>query len=100
MLIASFQLGTVLIVVVLIALPLGAIVFATGAGGALKEIGKGQFAMEEDFPQSAQGAVHAVSAEVREEEIRQMIQARSDRGVRSEERRVGKESSSRLRRRR
>src|SRR5436309_7390157 len=81
MLIASFQLGTVLIVVVLIALPLGAIVFATGAGGALKEIGKGQFAMDEDFPQSSQGPVHAVSAEVREEEIRQMIQARSDRGV-------------------
>jgi hypothetical protein len=81
MLIASFQVGTILIIVVLIALPLGAIVFARGAGGALKEIGKGQFAMEEDFPQSSQGAVHAVSAEVREEEIRQMIQARSDRGV-------------------
>src|SRR5436309_2143815 len=81
MLLASFQVGTILIIVVLIALPLGAIVFATGAGGALKEIGKGQFAMEEDFPQSSQGAVHAVSAEVREEEIRQMIQARSDRGV-------------------
>jgi hypothetical protein len=80
-LVASFQVGTILILVVLVALPLGAIVFATGAGGALKQIGKGQFAMEEDFPQSSQGAVHAVSAEVREEEIRQMIQARSDRGV-------------------
>src|SRR4051794_27782281 len=81
MLLASFQVGTVLILVVLIALPVGAIVFARGAGGALKEIGKGQFAMEEDFPQSSQGPVHAVSAEVREEEIRQMIQARSDRGI-------------------
>jgi hypothetical protein len=80
-LIASFQVGTILIIVVLVALPLGAIVFATGAGGALRQIGKGQFALEEDFPQSSQGAVHAVSAEVREEEIRQMIQARSDRGV-------------------
>src|SRR6476659_3845986 len=80
-LVASFQVGTILILVVLVALPLGAIVFATGAGGALKEIGKGPFAMEEDFPQSSQGPVHAVSAEVREEEIRQMIQARSDRGV-------------------
>jgi hypothetical protein len=81
MLLASFQVGTILILVVLVALPLGAIVFATGAGGALKQIGKGQFAMEEDFPQSSRGPVHAVSAEVREEEIRQMIQARSDRGV-------------------
>ena len=37
--------------------------------------------MEQDFPQSSGGSVHAVSAEVREEEIRQMIQARSDRGM-------------------
>jgi hypothetical protein len=79
--IADFQVGIVLIVVVLIALPVGAIVFARGAGGAFNEIGKGQFAMEQDFPQSSQGSVHTVSAEVREEEIRQMVQARSDRGV-------------------
>jgi hypothetical protein len=78
---ADFQVGIVLIVVVLIALPLGAIVFARGAGGALREIGKGPLALEQDFPQSSGGAVHTVSAEVREEEIRQMIQARSDRGV-------------------
>jgi hypothetical protein len=80
-LVASFQIGTVLIIVVLLALPVGAIVFATGAGGAFKQIGKGPLAMEQDFPQSSGGSVHAVSAEVREEEIRQMIQARSDRGV-------------------
>ena len=76
-----FQVGIVLVIVVLVALPVGAIVFARGAGGALRQIGKGQFAMEEDFPQSSGAPVHAVSAEVREEEIRQMIQARSDRGV-------------------
>lgn len=81
MLLASFQVGTILILVVLVALPLGAILFALGAGNALQKIGRGQFALEEDFPQSSQGPVHAVSAEVREEEIRQMIQARSDRGV-------------------
>jgi hypothetical protein len=81
MLLGSFQVGTVLILVVLVALPLGAIVFALGAGNALQKIGKGQFALEEDFPQSSSGPVHTVSAQVREEEIRQMIQARSDRGV-------------------
>jgi hypothetical protein len=81
MLLATFQVGIVLIIVVLVALPVGALVFATGAGGALKEIGKGPLAMEQDFPQSSGAPVHAVSAEVREEEIRQMIQARSDRGV-------------------
>src|SRR5215207_7805011 len=80
-LLASLQLGTVFIIVVLVALPLGALVFAMGAGNALQKIGKGDFALEQDFPQSTQGPVHAVSAEVREEEIRQMIQARSDRGV-------------------
>jgi hypothetical protein len=81
MLLASFQVGTVLILVVLIALPLGALVFALGAGNALQKVGKGQFALEQDFPQSSSGPMHQVSAEVREEEIRQMIQARSDRGV-------------------
>jgi hypothetical protein len=80
-LVAAFEVGYVLILVVLIALPLGALVFALGAGNALKKIGKGQFALEQDFPQASQGPVYAVSAEVREEEIRQMIQARSDRGV-------------------
>ena len=80
-LIASLQLGTVFIIVVLVALPVGALVFAMGAGNALQKIGKGQFALEQDFPQSSGGQVHTVSAEVREEEIRQMVQARSDRGV-------------------
>jgi hypothetical protein len=80
-LLASLQLGTIFIIVVLVALPLGALVFAMGAGNALQKIGKGDFALEQDFPESSQGAVHAVSSEVREEEIRQMVQARSDRGV-------------------
>jgi hypothetical protein len=80
-LLASLQLGTIFIIIVLVALPIGAIVFAMGAGNALQKIGKGDFALEQDFPQSSQGTVHAVSAEVREEEVRQMIQARSDRGV-------------------
>jgi hypothetical protein len=79
--VADFQVGIVLIIVVLVALPLGAIVFARGAGKSFDEIGKGPLAMEQDFPQESGGQMYAVSAEVREEEIRQMIQARSDRGV-------------------
>jgi hypothetical protein len=81
MLVADFQVGIVLIIVVLVALPLGALVFALGAGNALQKVGKGDFALEQDFPQSSGGPVHGVSAQVREEEIRQMVQARSDRGV-------------------
>ncbi|HEX3294032.1 MAG TPA: hypothetical protein VHR38_09875 [Solirubrobacterales bacterium] len=80
-LLASLQLGTVFIIVVLVALPLGALVFAMGAGNALEKIGKGDFALEQDFPQSSDGSTYAVSPEVREEEIRQMVQARSDRAV-------------------
>ncbi len=81
MLIAEVSAGMVLILIVLVALPIGAIVFATGAGGALKEIGKGDFAIEQE-PRSRPGAPPApVSAAVREEEIRQMVQARSDRAV-------------------
>jgi hypothetical protein len=80
-LVASLQLGTIFIIVVLVALPLGALVFAMGAGNAFQKIGKGDFALEQDFPQSSQGPVHAISAQEREEEIRQMVQARSDRGV-------------------
>ena len=79
---AAVELGWVFIIVVLIALPIAAIVFALGAGNRFDEIGKGDFAMEHDMPQGpAPRGVAPVSAEVREEEIRQMVQARSDRGV-------------------
>jgi hypothetical protein len=80
-LVAEFQVGTILIIVVLVALPVGALVFAMGAGNALEKIGKGDFALEQDFPRSSEGPLYSVSPEVREEEIRQMVQARSDRGV-------------------
>ena len=78
---AEISAGVILILIVLVALPIGAIVFATGAGGALKEIGKGDFAIEQEPPPRPGGAAAAVSGAVREEEIRQMVQARSDRAV-------------------
>lgn len=78
---AEIESGTILILIVLVALPIGLVVFATGAGNALREIGKGDFAIDQDLAQSSSTAGAPVSAAVREEEIRQMIQARSDRGV-------------------
>jgi hypothetical protein len=79
---AEVELGTVLIVVVLVALPLGAIAFAMGAGNALRQIGKGDFAIEQEMPQKGGSAPAApVPAAVREEEIRQMVEARSYRRV-------------------
>ena len=73
----AVQTGMIFVLIVVAALPIGAIVFAMGAGNALKEIGKGDFAMDHDMPQGPGGGAAPVSKEVREEEIRQMIEARS-----------------------
>ena len=81
-LIASLQLGTILIIVVLVALPVGALVFAHGSRQRAAEDRQGARSPSSRTSRRARAArVHAVSAEVREEEIRQMVQARSDRGV-------------------
>jgi hypothetical protein len=50
-----------------------------GAGNALKQIGKGDFAIEQEMPQSSGSgsAGPPVSSRVREEEIRQMVEAQS-----------------------
>jgi hypothetical protein len=74
---AAIELGMVLILVVLVALPIGAIAFAMGAGNALKQIGKGDLAIEQEVPQRGGSGPPAVPAAVREEEIRQMVEARS-----------------------
>ncbi len=68
--------GVVLILVVIAALPIGAAVFALGASNALSQIGKGAFEMEHEMPQAG-GPAPTVTKEVREEEIRQMVEARS-----------------------
>jgi hypothetical protein len=68
--------GVVMILVVIAALPIGAAVFALGASNALNQIGKGAFQMEHEMPQAGRTAP-PVTSEVREEEIRQMVQARS-----------------------
>jgi hypothetical protein len=81
MLLAEIDFGTVLILVVVVALPVGAVAFAMGAGNALKQIGKGDFAIEQEMPQRGGSGPAPVSAAVREEEIRQMVEARSYRRV-------------------
>jgi hypothetical protein len=81
---ADVSSGTILILIVVVALPVGAIVFALGAGNAFGQIGKGDLAIgDQPLPQESgsAGSAAPVSSEVREEEIRQMVQARSDRGI-------------------
>ncbi|MBM3666612.1 MAG: hypothetical protein FJW90_03875 [Actinobacteria bacterium] len=89
--IAELSSGTVLILIVIAALPIGAVVFALGAGRAFSQIGRGEMSIGDEEPRPATGIGltdsgmgaqgDGASAEVREEEIRQMVQARSDRAV-------------------
>jgi hypothetical protein len=74
----------VLILIVLVALPIGAVAFALNAGNAFDQIGRGEMSIggdENAHRPSSAGLEAPVSAEVREEEIRQMVQARSDRAI-------------------
>jgi hypothetical protein len=70
--------GEAILLIVLAAIPIGALTFALGAGGAYRQIGKGQFAVEfeHDLPQSA-NTDESGSAEVREAELRQLLEAKA-----------------------
>jgi hypothetical protein len=69
--------GDVLLIIVFVAIPVAALFFILGAGSALRQIGKGQFAIEQELPQRSGGAPVPVSSEVREAEIRQMVEAKA-----------------------
>ena len=78
MLLATGTLGTVMIAVVFIGLPIAALMFSMGAETRYSEIGKGELSIDHDL---GEDSMVMDTPEVREEEVRQMIQARSDRGV-------------------
>jgi hypothetical protein len=69
--------GDILLIIVFAAIPVAALTFILGAGSALRQIGKGPFAIEQELPQKGGGAPLPVSGEVREAEIRQMVQAKA-----------------------
>ncbi len=90
--IAEISAGTVLILVVLAALPVGAVAFALGAGRAFSQIGRGELSIGEESQGGAGGgpagsgsggaaAGDGASAAEREQEVRQMLQARRDRAL-------------------
>ncbi len=69
--------GEVILIVVFVALPVAAIAFAV-SGRALRQIGKGQFAIEQELPQTADsGPAPSSSGETREAEVRQMVEAKA-----------------------
>ena len=68
--------GTVLIVIVLITIPIGAIAFAA-SGPALKALGKGRFAIEQQLPRKTMGPPAPIDKKEQEVEVRQMVEAKS-----------------------
>ena len=72
--------GDVILIVVFVAIPIAALAFAFGAGNALRQVGKGQFSVEfeDDLPQRMRDSdAEAESSELREEEIRQLLEAKA-----------------------
>lgn len=72
--------GEVILIVLVCAVPVAALAFAIGAGNALREIGKGGLSVEfdSDLPQPLRDSdAESVSAEVREQELRQMLEAKA-----------------------
>jgi hypothetical protein len=75
----SLSTGDVILIVVLVAIPISLVTFVLGAGNALKQIGRGQFAVEfdSDMPPRITDSSQAASGEAREDEIRQMLEAKA-----------------------
>jgi len=68
--------GDAIIVIVAIAIPVVALSFL-GASAAFKQIGKGPLSIEQEMPQKGGGPAPPVSAEVRDDEIRQLLEAKA-----------------------
>jgi hypothetical protein len=75
----SLSTGDVILIVVLVAIPISLITFVLGAGNALRQIGKGQFAVEfeSDLPRKITDDAATGSPKVREAEIRQLLEAKA-----------------------
>jgi hypothetical protein len=69
--------GTIMIVIALVVLPIAAIAFA-GSGAALKTLGKGKFAIEQELPaKRTLGPPAPVNKAEQAAEVRQMLEAKS-----------------------
>jgi hypothetical protein len=75
----SLSTGDVILIVVFAAIPIALATFVLGAGNAFRQIGKGPFAVEyeSDLTQRVGNAPRVGSAEGREAEIRQMLEAKA-----------------------
>ncbi len=75
----SLSTGDVILIVVLAAIPVALLSFVLGAGDALRQIGKGQFAVqfESDLPRGISDDAASASPRGREDELRQLLEAKA-----------------------
>lgn len=75
----SLSTGDVILIVVLAAIPVSLLTFVLGAGDALRQIGRGQFAVEfdSDLPRGISDDAAPASPQVREAELRQLLEAKA-----------------------
>jgi hypothetical protein len=75
----SLSTGDVILIVVLAAIPVSLLSFVLGAGDALRQIGRGQFAVEfdSDLPRGISDDATPSSPQVREAELRQLLEAKA-----------------------
>src|SRR4029453_95871 len=69
--------GDAFVIAVIVAVPFALLTFALGAKGALGQIGKGPLSIEQEMPQSEGVSSAPASEEVREAEVRQMVEAKA-----------------------
>jgi hypothetical protein len=72
--------GEVILIIVFAAIPIAAFAFIAGAGNALRQVGKGAFSVEfeSDMPQKLRDTdAEAADVSEREDEIRQLLEAKA-----------------------
>jgi hypothetical protein len=66
--------GDVFLILVIVAIPFAVLSFALGARSALSQIGKGPLAIDDEPPPADEGPA---AAPIREQEVRQMVEAKA-----------------------
>jgi hypothetical protein len=76
-LVIALSTGDAFLIAVVVAVPFALLSFVLGAKGALGQIGKGPLSIEQEMPQREGGSSAPASGEVREAEVRQMVEAKA-----------------------
>jgi hypothetical protein len=72
--------GDVIVIIIVVAIPIGILAFILGARNAYDEIGKGAFGLDHDAPQSGgltDSGSGSISRETHEAEVRQLLEAKA-----------------------